>query len=64
MTTALGSLWVVFDNLHALGKVDERFHFRDDKNKLVGVAGEDSQFEVREAWRQMITAIACGKCVT
>eukprot|EP00879_Flechtneria_rotunda_P001126 GHRR01001268.1.p1 GENE.GHRR01001268.1~~GHRR01001268.1.p1 ORF type:complete len:366 (+),score=117.53 GHRR01001268.1:185-1282(+) len=45
MTTADGWLWVVFDNLHALGKVDEHFEFRDEHNLLVGEAGEDSQFE-------------------
>lgn len=47
MTIALGSLWIVFDNLHALGRVNEHFEFRDRRNVLVGVAGEDSQFEVK-----------------
>lgn len=37
MTSAMGWLWVVFDNLHALGRVDE--HFRCGQ----GLAGRDSQ---------------------
>lgn len=45
--SARGWLWVVFDNLHALGRVDEHFQFRSPDNRLVGVMGEDSQFEVR-----------------
>lgn len=46
MTIAKDHLWIVFDNLHALGRVNEQFAFRDNRNKLVGVLGEDSQFEV------------------
>ena len=47
MTSANGWLWVVFDNLKTIGRIDEHFVFRGDSNKLVGEAGEDSQFEVR-----------------
>ncbi|KAF6251183.1 hypothetical protein COO60DRAFT_1562562 [Scenedesmus sp. NREL 46B-D3] len=40
-------LWIVFDNLHALGRVDRHFEFASKKNMLVGhKPGEkDSQFE-------------------
>uniref|UniRef100_A0A383W8D3 Uncharacterized protein n=1 Tax=Tetradesmus obliquus TaxID=3088 RepID=A0A383W8D3_TETOB len=38
-------LWIVFDNLLAIGRVDEHFEFRDKRNQLVGETGEDSQFE-------------------
>jgi hypothetical protein len=39
----------VFDNLHALGRVDRHFEFAAKKNMLVGHKPdeEDSQFEVR-----------------
>lgn len=40
-------LWIVFDNLHALGRVDEHFEFRARKNRLLGTMEEDSQFEVK-----------------
>lgn len=39
-------LWIVFDNLHALGRVDEHFEFRAKKNRLLGTMELDSQFEV------------------
>ncbi|KIZ05261.1 hypothetical protein MNEG_2696 [Monoraphidium neglectum] len=45
MTSARGKLWVVFDNLHSLGRIDEHFQFRDPGNTLLGHTGEDSQFE-------------------
>ncbi|KAI8468140.1 MAG: hypothetical protein J3K34DRAFT_428254 [Monoraphidium minutum] len=45
MTMAKGSLWVVFDNLHSIGRVDEHFQFRDPINVLLGHLGKDSQFE-------------------
>lgn len=34
MTSAMGWLWVVFDNLHALGRVDE--HFRCAPRAVAG----------------------------
>jgi hypothetical protein len=39
----------VFDNLHALGRIDRHFQFAAKKNLLVGHKPdeEDSQFEVR-----------------
>jgi hypothetical protein len=46
MTQARGWLWVVFDNLHAIGRVDEHFVFRGSQNKLMGEVKEESQFEV------------------
>jgi hypothetical protein len=46
MTEARGWLWVVFDNLHAIGRVDEHFQFRGSQNKLLGEKTEESQFEV------------------
>lgn len=45
MTIADHWLWVVFDNLHALGRIDEQFEFKDPRNLLVGPLGDDSQFE-------------------
>lgn len=45
MTTAQGKLWIVFDNLHSIGRIEERFTFRDPDNILLGHLGEDSQFE-------------------
>jgi len=45
MTSANGWLWVVFDNLKSIGRIDEHFVFRGDGNKLIGETGEDSQFE-------------------
>lgn len=39
-------LWIVFDNLHALGRVDEHFEFKAKKNRLLGTMELDSQFEV------------------
>ncbi|KAF6264263.1 hypothetical protein COO60DRAFT_171905 [Scenedesmus sp. NREL 46B-D3] len=38
-------LWIVFDNLLAIGRVDEQFEFRDQRDLLVGEIGKDSQFE-------------------
>ncbi|GBF92520.1 hypothetical protein Rsub_04624 [Raphidocelis subcapitata] len=45
MTSARGKLWIVFDNLHAIGRIDEHFQFRSGDNILLGHVGEDSQFE-------------------
>lgn len=45
MTSARGRLWIVFDNIHAIGRVDEHFQFRSPNNALVGALGDDSQFE-------------------
>ena len=55
MTVAKGWLWVVFDNLRSIGRLDEHFQFRDPDNILVGEAGTDSQFEVCE-----FVVCACG----
>lgn len=40
-------LWIVFDNLHALGRIDRHMEFAAKKNMLVGHKPdeEDSQFE-------------------
>eukprot|EP00882_Tetradesmus_deserticola_P005276 GHRQ01005554.1.p1 GENE.GHRQ01005554.1~~GHRQ01005554.1.p1 ORF type:complete len:373 (+),score=99.62 GHRQ01005554.1:470-1588(+) len=40
-------LWIVFDNLHALGRVDRHFEFAAKQNMLVGHKPDedDSQFE-------------------
>jgi hypothetical protein len=45
MTHARDHLWIVFDNLHAIGRIEEHFQFRDPENKLLGHVGDDSQFE-------------------
>lgn len=47
MTIAKDHMWIVFDNLHALGRVKEQFEFRDPDNKLVveDEHEQDSQFE-------------------
>jgi hypothetical protein len=68
MTTAKGWLWVVFDSLRAIGRLDEHFQFRGHDNILVGQEdGTDSQFEVR-AWRaacvarRVCTQRVCAAC--
>ena len=58
MTLAKGWLWVVFDNLRSIGRVDEHFVFRGSQNKLFGETGEDSQFEVWDLKQRPI----CTSC--
>jgi hypothetical protein len=49
----------VFDNLHALGRIDRHFQFAAKKNLLVGHKPdeEDSQFEVRGGMQTVVASV-------
>ncbi|KAK9824334.1 hypothetical protein WJX72_009522 [[Myrmecia] bisecta] len=40
-----GKFYVVFDSLRSLGYIDDQFQFRAKENRLIGEAGEESQWE-------------------